>query len=415
MDVVTILQHNPLMALFLAVAAGYFIGKFRVGNFELGGIAGTLIAAVLIGQIGLHVDAAIQNIFFALFIYMVGYNGGPQFFSSINRSTLNQVIAAIVMTVTGLVTVLAAAKYFDLHAGLAAGLAAGGLTQSAIIGTAGGAIDQLGLTAEAAKLYKTNVAVGYSVTYIFGSLGPILMVTAFFPLLYRWNLRQEATKLAEKLGGGSRQLGEGEFYPLKKVVSRLYLVTAGSAAVGQTIEGLEQQFDTDITVEEVARNDKLVSFEKSSVIAADDLLLITGLTREIGGLAAHIGVEQTDDAALFDMVEEHRDVVLTNREFNGLTVQQFHDKVGGDGRRGVYLSRIERMVRQLPVLPGTVLNNGDELTLVGKAGDLDHMVKLVGYKAPSKSATEYVTFGLGMVVGFYSGKSAFQSGQRRLH
>ena len=101
-----LLQANPFMALFLALFFGYLIGKFKVGKFELGGIAGTLIAAVVIGQIGIEVDSGVKSIFFALFIYAVGYNGGPQFFNSLNRSTITQVIAAIVMTVTGLFTVL---------------------------------------------------------------------------------------------------------------------------------------------------------------------------------------------------------------------------------------------------------------------------------------------------------------------
>ena len=113
-----LLRANPFMALFLALFFGYLIGKLKVGKFELGGIAGTLIAAVVIGQIGIEVDPGVKSIFFALFIYAVGYNGGPQFFNPLNRSTITQVIAAVVMTVTGLFTVLFLAKFFGLGTGL---------------------------------------------------------------------------------------------------------------------------------------------------------------------------------------------------------------------------------------------------------------------------------------------------------
>ena len=120
-----------------AVALGYFAGKLKIGNFVLGGIAGTLIVGVILGQAGVTIDAAIKDIFFALFIYAVGYQGGPQFFRALSLKSLNQLLSAGVMCVLGLLTVLAFAWGFGLDRGTAAGLAAGGLTQSAIIGTAG--------------------------------------------------------------------------------------------------------------------------------------------------------------------------------------------------------------------------------------------------------------------------------------
>ncbi|MFS1429311.1 aspartate-alanine antiporter, partial [Vibrio splendidus] len=70
-------------------------------------------------------------------------------------------------------------------------------TQSAIIGTAGNAIDQLNLAPDVTSTLKTNVAVGYSITYIFGSLGQILMMS-LIPMIMGWNITKEAKKLAEK-------------------------------------------------------------------------------------------------------------------------------------------------------------------------------------------------------------------------
>jgi AspT/YidE/YbjL antiporter-like protein len=149
----------------------------------LGGIAGTLLVGVVIGQLGVNIDAGIKGIFFALFIYAVGFQGGPQFFHALNRRSLSQLASAFVMCFTGLLCVLGAAWLFGLDRGMAAGLAAGGLTQSAIIGTAGDAIGKLGLSAASTKTMQTNVAVGYAVCYIFGSLGPIIMVSWFLPAM----------------------------------------------------------------------------------------------------------------------------------------------------------------------------------------------------------------------------------------
>ncbi|MEM1209570.1 MAG: aspartate-alanine antiporter, partial [Planctomycetota bacterium] len=90
------LDHAPLAVLFVTVALGYLIGKFKAGRFVLGGIAGTLIMGVLIGQLGVKVDTSVKSIFFALFIYAVGYQGGPQFFQALNLRTLNQLASAFV-------------------------------------------------------------------------------------------------------------------------------------------------------------------------------------------------------------------------------------------------------------------------------------------------------------------------------
>jgi len=107
------LRDFPFIALFLTLGLGFLVGKFKAGKFVLGGIAGTLIVGVLLGQVGgIHVSEDVKDIFFSLFIFMVGYLGGPQFFASLKPSAIKYLIAAIGMTVLGLITVLGAAPLF---------------------------------------------------------------------------------------------------------------------------------------------------------------------------------------------------------------------------------------------------------------------------------------------------------------
>lgn len=404
-----LLQSHPIIALFLSLFFGYLIGKFKVGKFQLGGIAGTLIAAVIIGQIGLHVDPAVKGIFFALFIYAVGYNGGPEFFSSLNRKTLTQVVAAVLMTVTGLLVVLVAAKLWDLSVGLAAGLAAGGLTQSAIIGTASDAIDLLGLAQNTAHSMKVDVAVGYSVTYIFGSLGPILMVTAFFPLLYKWDLRQAAVKLARKLGGGARELEEGEFKPLSRAGSRVYKVSQDAPMAGKGRNDLENMFHDDVRTEAVRRGGESVPVDDNLTFQPGDLVMVTGVRTSLEKCSQAIGPEYEDEDNLFDVVEESRKIFITNKELNMKTLEELHHFSEGK-HLGVYYTGLNRMGHPLPLLPDTEVHVGDEITLTGAKKDLNRVEKIVGYKSPSTHATEFMTFGLGMVLGYLIGLISFKIG-----
>src|SRR5580704_4062816 len=264
-----LLTAEPLLALFITISLGYLVGKLRAGNFVLGGIAGTLLVGVVIGQFGVDINSGIKSIFFALFIYAVGFQGGPQFFHALNRRSLNQLASAFAMCFTGLLCVLGAAWLFGLDRGMAAGLAAGGLTQSAIIGTAGDAIGKLGLSPELMKTMQTNVAVRYAACYIFGSLGPIVMVSWFLPLIMRWDIRAEAVRLANLLSGGHPELDPGQFNAVQRISTRIYEIGAGSRASGKTALSIDQEL-SNASVEAVYRQGKELELSDTVIIAAGD-------------------------------------------------------------------------------------------------------------------------------------------------
>jgi len=403
------LRNFPLLTLFLALGLGFLIGKFKIGKFQLGGIAGTLIVGVIIGQAGgIQINEEIKNIFFALFIFMVGYLGGPQFFASLKPAAFKYLLAALSMTVLGLLAVVGLSLWAGLDSGMAAGLAAGGLTQSAIIGTAGNAIDQLGLAASKASELKTNVAVGYSITYIFGSIGPILMVS-ILAIVMKWDIRKEAIKLAKKLGGQG-DLGEGEFKPLSRVGTRAYKVTPHSKFINRTVDEFEKEFDEDLTIEQIIQKDTSVDASDSMKIEEGNVLIISGLVSKFAHVDESIGEEVSEFGDNIDFTEEVRRIYITNKETHGLTLKELHDKATIAQRHGIYISGLSRMNMELPVSDGTEIHIGDEIFLVGRKKDLDRAQKILGYKSPSASATEYVTFGLAMVIGYLIGEISFTIG-----
>ena len=200
----TILNQAPEIALFLSLAGGYWVGKFHFGKFQLGGVAGSLLVACIVSQVGISIDSGVKSVLFALFIYAVGYESGPQFFRSLGRQSLREIAMAAVLALSGLGTVVVLSRMFGLDKGLAAGIAAGGLTQSAIIGTASAAIAKLGLAADEVQHLQANVAVGYAVTYIFGSFGAIIMCVNILPWLTGRGIRDDAIKAqAASLAGAT--------------------------------------------------------------------------------------------------------------------------------------------------------------------------------------------------------------------
>ncbi len=400
-----LLVREPLLALFATIGLGYLVGKIKIGRFVLGGIAGTLLVGVVIGQLGIEVNGGIKAIFFALFIYAVGFQGGPQFFHALNRRSLNQLASAFVMCATGLLCVLLAAWMFDLDRGMAAGLAAGGLTQSAIIGTAGDAIAKLGLAPDLIKTMQTNVAVGYAVCYIFGSLGPIVMVTWFLPMVMRWDIRQEAVKLAAAISGGHAELDPGQFNAARAVATRMYLVAHDSAAVNQTALAIDIAL-SDASVEAVYRAGEALPIADGIVVLAGDTVAVTGMVVVMEAAADYFGQEVSAPENML-LVQESREIILTNRALSGREVGEIHDHVAVDMRHGVFLTRVLRMGLALPLLNKITLKSGDELHFIGSPVDLDRVQAKIGYRINPAAVTDFIFMGLGMLIGILIGMVQF--------
>jgi putative transport protein len=397
---------EPLLALFVTIALGYLVGKIKIGSFVLGGVAGTLLVGVIIGQLGVNIDGGIKGIFFALFIYAVGFQGGPQFFHALNRRSLNQLASAFVMCFTGLLCVLGAAWLFGLDRGMAAGLAAGGLTQSAIIGTAGDAIGKLGLSPELMKTMQTNVAVGYAVCYIFGSLGPIIMVSWFLPLIMRWDIRAEAVKLANLLSGGHPELDSGQFNAAQQIATRIYEVTAISKAIGISTLAIDRQI-SDASVEAVYRQGKELELTDALIIAAGDRVATTGPITQLETASVLLGHEVRPPDGLL-LVQENREIILTSRALSGRSIGEIHDHVNVKTRHGVFLTVVKRMGLDLPILDKLQLKRGDELHFSGSPADLNRVQARIGYKITAAAVTDFIFFGLGMLVGLLLGLIEFR-------
>ena len=173
------LVRYPELALFLVIAAGYWIGSFKIGAFSLGPVTGALFAGLFVGQFAnVPVSGMTKSFLFLLFLFGIGYSVGPQFMQALKRGGLKPVLLAVVVCITGLAASILIAKVLRLDPGFAAGLMSGALTQSAAMGTATDAINGLPLPEADRALFVAHVAVADAVCYIFGYAGVILFCTA---------------------------------------------------------------------------------------------------------------------------------------------------------------------------------------------------------------------------------------------
>ena len=391
-------SRSPEAALFLTLAIGYAVGKINFGRFQLGGVGGSLLAAVVISQVGVEIDDGVKAVMFALFIYAVGYNSGPQFFNSLNRSSLREIALAGFLAVSALVIVVVLAKVFHLDKGLAAGLAGGALTQSAIIGTAGDAISRLPLPADQIKALQANVAIAYAVTYVFGSLGAIIVCVNILPRFMSADLKADAAKIEAKLRGGAG-LAPGAAPAMPAIVGRSYQVQEGA---GRTVAELETAADDAITLEKITRGSQSLPLKPDLKLEAGDVVVVVGRRDQVVDVAGAIGPETTAaDGATLAM--QSRQAVFTRKDMNNMTIAQVKAAVDREMRRGVYIEAVTRMGRPLPVLPETVLMHGDVVTFYGASSDTERAAKAAGYELVPSDKTDFVYLGLGVLVGLLIG------------
>jgi len=145
------LRQYPEIAIFLTLAFVYYFGKFTFKGIGLGSVTATLLAGVVIGQLGITISQPLKATMFMLFLFAVGYGVGPQFVRGVAKDGVPQALFAVVQCVLCLVVPVIIVKMAGYNLGYAAGLYAGSQTISAAMGLSTDAINRLGLAADETK------------------------------------------------------------------------------------------------------------------------------------------------------------------------------------------------------------------------------------------------------------------------
>ncbi|GAB5100874.1 aspartate-alanine antiporter [Caballeronia sp. HLA56] len=400
----TLLKAQPEIALFASLAIGFFIGSFKLGPIQLGGVCGTLIVALILGQSGARISPDLKNIAFALFIFALGFTGGPQFFANVGRGWRYGILSLVEVVVV-VALVLLSVRLLRLDPGTAAGLLAGGATESAVIGTASEAIGRLGLPAAEIARLQANIVTAYSVSYLFGLVTIVLFSSQFAPLILRVNLRDEAERVWRKLGGDGA-LSEGQTLAAPPLAGRELKVTAGA---GQSIGDLEKRFGNNISVQRVLRDRSVIKAQPSVILKANDRVMVGGRREAIVEALPAIG-EEVFGGGVSDVYVEKVDVMLTARALHGLTLAQARARAAPGEGRGVFVAAVTRLDSTIPALPGTQLHRGDVLTLVGNKEDVARGASKLGYIIRATQKTDFVYLGLGVIAGIAIGRFSARVG-----
>jgi putative transport protein len=401
------LRQYPEIAIFLTLAIGYYFGKFTFKGIGLGSVTATLLAGVLIGQIGITISQPLKATVFLLFLFAVGYGVGPQFVRGVARDGVPQALFTVVQCVLSLLVPVAIVKFVGYNLGYAAGFYSGSQTLSAAMGLSTDAINRLGLAADQAKQLIDSMPVAYAVTYMFGTMGSAIVIALLGPKLLRINL-EAACKDYEEKNGGSKELG-GPGTAWHRWEVRAFRVKQGGKVNGlRAVEAEALVPDARVFVLRVRRGGTIEDATADTILREGDVLAVAG-AREVLLRVIGEGANEVEDPELLSVPVEGVDVYVSNKAVDGKTLAEL---AGLPGARGVFLRKITRgaTATSIPILPNTQIQRGDILTLVGRTQDTTATAKLVGVADRPTDVADVAFMGAGIVVGALIGALVWKIG-----
>jgi putative transport protein len=363
----TVLEQQPLLALFLTIAIGYLGGEINIKGFSLG-VGAVLFVALAIGWFApASAPAPIIGTFgLALFLYAVGVQYGRQFFAGLTsaRGLRANVIALAGVLLSGAVSLLFM-RTIGLTLGHALGLFAGAGTSTP------------SLQAAIATLGNDDPAIGYSVAYPFGVAGPILLLyLTFLTLRPRLDVPSGARMELIEIG-----LTQPEFFGKR---------------VGDLMPALPKQ----VQIVALRRGDYNRPASLNSVIAENDVLLAVGPTRAaldqaqtILGEAAHGHVTADRRDLDYLRVFASRPAVV-GRTLGALTLPC---------EKASIVAHVLRGDGDLQAGPDVVLEYGDRVGILAHRADFPALRRFFGDSIKGTAEFSYISIGLGMALGLLLG------------
>jgi putative transport protein len=392
-----LLRHYPELALFATLSLGYFFGQFKLGPLSLGTVASTLLVGVVIGLANIKIDPFTKSCFFYLFIFAIGYKVGPQFFQGLRGDGLQQAALAVIFCLLALGSVYAISLILGYDKGLAAGLMAGAVTESATIGSASDAINRLNIPKEVKDACVSNLAVGYSVTYLFGSAGVAWFLSQMSPTVLRTDLKAACKEKEKEMSGGKEDLGAGVNAEFAQFVARAYQIN-GAGTAGRSVAEIERASDGYLSVERIRKGTAIIDAEPETIVAAGDVIAVVGRREKVMSAETSMG-EEVADLELLHFPLQTADIVITKKSLVGRTLRS----LALEGGRGVRLKKVIRMGQEIPFLLDTQVNRGDTLQIIGAPRNVQRVAKNAGYEERPTPDADLTWLAAGIVLGVLIG------------
>ncbi|MGA9950921.1 MAG: TrkA C-terminal domain-containing protein [Xanthobacteraceae bacterium] len=360
-----IIGTQPILTAFLAIGLGYLVGQINIFGFSLG-VGAVLFVGLALGAFApkAQIVGPIGLIGLIMFLYGVGILYGRQFFEGMTGVAGRKYnLLAFVAVMAGLAVALGLGHVFGIKLGHTLGLFAGSMTSTA---TLQAALD---------TMRNSEPSIGYSVSYPFGVIGPILCIY--------FMTRTVRPK-----------------FPPKEPQLHMAEITLGADCSGWTLDDLRQKIPSGVQIEMVRKGGRnFLPTTDVSLDAGDALLVIAERQSDIGDAAARVGKLEPGRVVKDRSALDYIRVFVGKANLVGVPLAKLPLPTGFP----VQLLHVRRYDVDIVPSPDLALEFGDRVGILMPPDRKDEVRKYFGDTVKSTAEFSYVSLGVGMVLGVLLG------------
>ena len=379
---------HSILLLSIVIALGIQLGKIKIFGISLG-ITLVLFVGIVMGHFGFTMNPEILHFFkefgLILFVYSVGMQVGPGFFSSFKQGgvTLNMLACGIVFL--GVVTALVIHYVTGVPIPTMVGILSGAVTNTPGLGAAQQAYtDMFGVA-------DPTIALGYAVAYPLGVIGIILAL-----IVIRYAFRVNFEKETEQLNSEDSS-HNNEAKPIS-------LIVKNPAIFGKTVAEISSLIERDFVVSRVWRNDnkQIEMASAQTVLNEDDKIFVITTEQDAETIKAFIGIEFDMERKQWIRMESqfiNRRILVTKPELNGKRLGQLKLRK----LYGINITRINRSGIDLVATPNLTLQVGDRVNVVGTESAVTNVEKVLGNSLKRLDEPSLIASFVGIALGIFLG------------
>ena len=371
----------------IVISLGVLLGRVKIFGVSLG-VTFILFVGILMGHFGfngnLQIINFVQDFGLILFVFCIGLQVGPSFFSSFKKGGISMNIMSVVTILLNImVMVVLWLCLFDKEdLPMMVGVLCGAVTNTPGLGAANEALSQVGYSG-------AEIANGYACAYPLGVVG-IIGATILIRFLCRIKLDKEKEALSQE--EAANQPGKPH---------RMYVEVTNPALEGITIKRLRELSNRDFVCSRIQQNGIVNIPNKDTVLHLRDHLLIVCACDETEAIITFIGKEVDADKE-FDISHSpmvSRRILVTEEDVNGKTLTQ----LSLSGKFGVVATRIYRAGIELFAKPSQRIQVGDRIRVVGPSDAVDRLASRLGNSQKHLDHPNILTIFIGIFVGIIFG------------
>lgn len=381
------IEHTPLQAvviLSIIIATGLGLGKLRFFGISLG-VTFVFFAGIFAGHLGLSIDPKMltyaESLGLVLFVYELGLQVGPGFFSSFRRGGIQLNSLALGVVMLGTLMAVAISCTTGISMSEMVGILCGATTNTPALGAAQQTLKEMGMS-------STGAALSCAVTYPLGVVGVILAMLAVRKLFVR----------PSDIDNGEHDVPNQTFIAAYDVQN--------PGIFNQSIKQVAMLTHTKFVISRLWRDNKVSIPTSEMLLKKDDRLLVVTTEKDAHTLTALFGQMETKDWNKEDidwnaidskLVSRH--IYISRSELNGKRLGSLRLR----NSYGINISRVTRNGVQLLATPRLILQLGDRLTVVGEEKAIENIEKLLGNTSKSLSEPNLAAIFIGIVLGLILG------------